>query len=118
MTCQHRLGVVRIDFGLCGKVCYIFPIFFLGIAVNQRTQRGVGLDDAGVDAEVAALEQPVLAGVLEDDFRCGLIDGRAEAAADDAETGVVGLCLFEAVTEESAQRKLVGTAAGDGAFAG
>ena len=77
------LGVVRVDAGGGGEAFDIVPVLLLGVAVDEFAQRGVGLDDAGVDAKVAAFEQAVAAQAPEDEIEGVLIDFLAEAVADD-----------------------------------
>ena len=80
---------------------------------KRFAQRGIGLDHAGVDAEVAAFEQAVAVKRAQDELERRLEDLRAEPAADDRKAGVVGRFLFKSVAEEGTQRERVGTAAGD-----
>lgn len=65
--------------------------------MDELAQGGVGLDDAGVNAKVAPFEQAVLEQTGKDEFEGGLIDIISEAAADDAEAGVVRRGLLEPV---------------------
>lgn len=85
----------------------------LGVAVNEFAQRGIGLDHAGVDAEVAALEQAVAVKRAQDELERRLEDLRAEPAAADRKAGVVRRFLFKPVAEEGAKRERVGAVAGD-----
>lgn len=71
--------------------------------MNQFAQRGIGLDHAGVDAEVSAFEQAVAVKRAQDELERRLEDFRAEPAADDLKAGVVGRFLFKSVAEERSE---------------
>lgn len=93
---------------------HILPVSLRGVAVDQFAQRGIGLDHAGIDAQMAALEQAVFEQAAQHQLQRRLVGLGAEPPADHAQTRTIRGGFLQPVAE--AQRERVGSAAGDSAL--
>ena len=78
-----RLAVVGIDPLVTGQAPHIFPVGFLGVAIDQALERGVGFNHGSIDPDIAAPYQPMVLQGLQDQQKDLLIDVFAQAGADD-----------------------------------
>jgi len=86
----HRRGVIGIDSILGSQPLHILPILLLGIAMDQRAQGSVGLDDRGIDSQVLAAQKPMLTQGLQRQRENLLINFQPQALANDGEGGMIG----------------------------
>ena len=114
----HRLGVAGIDARLRGQPLHVIPVALLGVAMLQRAQARVGLDDTAVDAQLAPAQKPVLAQRPQQHAVDRLELFERKPLADDREAAVIRRRLLQPVAEESARTQAVVAPRGDRPLAG
>ena len=113
----HCRRVIWINPALRRQPFHIIPVLLLGIAVNQRAQRGVSLDHRRINPQVLAAQQPMLPQRPQREREDAFIDFQTQPLANHREAGMLGGLLIELVLKKSPDRHRVGTACRNGAFA-
>src|ERR1017187_2655146 len=114
----NRVGVLGINPVLAGQASDILPIGLLSVAVDEALERGIGLDDRSINADVLAFEQTVLVQGTEDNQKDFVINLFPQPLADDRQGGMVRGRLGQIVAEESANGDGITTTFGNTPFTG
>src|ERR1035437_5116257 len=114
----NRLGILGINAVLGSQAPDILPIRVFSVEVDEALERGIGLDDRSIDADVLAYEQTMLVQGAEDKDKDFVINLLTKPLADDRQSGMIRGPLGQIVAEESANRDGIAATLGDTPFAG